>query len=623
MTRKTIWLAVLFLFGSFALAQAETAAVPPGIYFLEKGGGIGAGETPVAIGEIRTAKANSALHYRYQIDGRLQEAILAPDDAVRIGRPLSIRGRKLLPITVSPRLGERVVQSATLIYHGNLLTPEDVKTDYPKSLCLITTEAIVQGSSKLATYLEHKTSLGWTVITATETDWDVSTGDAADARADRIRAWLAANYESLEIGYVLLIGDPDPELGDIPMKMTNAIQNVCDAMEDPVYCSMAQSPSDAYYADLEGDWDLNGDGRFAEYPEDMEEGGVDLGPEVLVGRLPLYDVDYSALDDMLEVAMSVDDHPTSAGRRRVLLPGAILGIDDLKSHEIWDGAEVIDVIGRDLTDRDDQLKVVRLYEKESLAPSSMESDLDLNVENVIRAWQTGAGLAIWYGHGGTQSAHRFVWLNDADQDDMPDEEEMDYPVIMSAWDAPELQGATPAFVFQISCENGHPEDHQNLGAMILRYGAAGTIAASRSTLGESAYDGEWEPSPYCAAAATKAYYYADHLVAGWPVGQAMAHLRYGFSFEFWDQCAPPEWYGGADTTSLGWLMALQLNLYGDPTLSYAHADIPADDDDDDNDNDDDNDDNHDLADDDSQGDDDTIPLDDDDDDDDDDSGCGC
>jgi hypothetical protein len=57
---------------------------------------------------------------------------------------------------------------------------------------------------------------------------------------------------------------------------------------------MAQSPSDAYYADLEGDWDLNGDGRFAEYPEDMEEGGVDLGPEVLVGRLPLYDVDYSA-----------------------------------------------------------------------------------------------------------------------------------------------------------------------------------------------------------------------------------------------------------------------------------------------------------------------------------------
>jgi hypothetical protein len=107
------------------------------------------------------------------------------------------------------------------------------------------------------------------------------------------------------------------------------------------------------------------------------------------------------------------------------------------------------------------------------------------------------------------------------------------------------------------------------------------------------------------------------------VGQAMAHLRYGFSFEFWDQCAPPEWYGGADTTSLGWLMALQLNLYGDPTLSYAHADIPADDDDDDNDNDERQRDNDDLADDDSQGDDDTIPLDDDDDDDDDDSGCGC
>ena len=46
------------------------------------------------------------------------------------------------------------------------------------------------------------------------------------------------------------------------------------------------TPTDYYYSDLSGDWDLNEDGKWGEYHYDEQEGGVDFYPEVYVGRIP-------------------------------------------------------------------------------------------------------------------------------------------------------------------------------------------------------------------------------------------------------------------------------------------------------------------------------------------------
>ena len=606
-------LPLLVLTCTTGIVFADSFDLEPGIYFIESSDHTDMGEAAVKIEKIFLANAKGPGKYIAIEKNRTLVASVKPADAIRTGHPVQIRNRTLIPITVSPWMGDRQIEFVRVAIDGKLTSAHKDPLDVPMGLCIVTTGAIVTGSTLLTDYIDHKTDLGWAVTLATETDWDVTTGEVADDRADRIRTWLAANYESLGIGYVLLIGNPHPEQGDIPMKMTWAIQNICDAMDDDIYCEMAQSPTDAYYSDLGGNWDLNGDGQFAKYPEDMETGGVDMGPEVLVGRIPIYEERYGELDDVLAVAISLGNYPEQDGRHRVLLPGAILGIDEVKGHDVWDGAPVIDAMGRSLVEEDDQIELVRLYEQEGALHSEMDSDAALSQMNLISQWQQGAGMVLWYGHGGWQSVHRYVWMGDFNDNHQVDYQEMDYPAFMSSYYTSNLEGSTPAFVFQISCENGHPEDEWNLGARILASGAAGTVASSRSTLGEGADGLDWEPYDSCAAACTKAYYYANHLLDGWTSGQTASHLRYGFSFDYWPDCAPSHWYGGADTTSLGWMIALQLNFYGDPTLTYTHKEIePDDDDDDDN---DDNDDNDVTEDDDDTSDDDNDDKDDDDDDD--------
>jgi len=49
-----------------------------------------------------------------------------------------------------------------------------------------------------------------------------------------------------------------------------------------------ESPSDYYYADLTGNWDLDGDGYYGEWDHDFGSGGVDRNWDVLVGRVPCY-----------------------------------------------------------------------------------------------------------------------------------------------------------------------------------------------------------------------------------------------------------------------------------------------------------------------------------------------
>jgi hypothetical protein len=87
---------------------------------------------------------------------------------------------------------------------------------------IITTNAIEAGSTKLASFITHKQSLGHTVLVVTEDDFGGLTGQAPNHKAERIRQWLKNNYVSKGIKYVLLIGDPHPYEsgeGDIPMKM--------------------------------------------------------------------------------------------------------------------------------------------------------------------------------------------------------------------------------------------------------------------------------------------------------------------------------------------------------------------------------------------------------------------
>ena len=140
------------------------------------------------------------------------------------------------------------------------VAPESLSThDY----VIITTNDIVANSERLGNFVHLKELYGHDVLIVTETDFDSITGDPPNGRAERIKQWLIDNDGPLGIDYVLLIGDPDPDdpidpadsVGDIPMKTTL-----------PNYFSWndGDMPTDMFYADLGGDWDLDGDGYYAE-----------------------------------------------------------------------------------------------------------------------------------------------------------------------------------------------------------------------------------------------------------------------------------------------------------------------------------------------------------------------
>lgn len=136
-------------------------------------------------------------------------------------------------------------------------------TPWDPDYVIVTTSTIVANSAKLSAFVTHKTSLGHSVLVVTESDYGGLTGPAPNGTAEKIRQWLINNYVPLGIEYVLLIGDPDPDdpaqasdsVGDVPMKM---------CWPNVRYYMYRESPTDYFYADLTGNWDLDGDGWYGE-----------------------------------------------------------------------------------------------------------------------------------------------------------------------------------------------------------------------------------------------------------------------------------------------------------------------------------------------------------------------
>jgi hypothetical protein len=156
-----------------------------------------------------------------------------------------------------------------------------------RGYAIITTRNIATGLNQLHAFAEHKSKLGFNVHIITEEDFGGGRGEDA---AFNIRRWLKANYKRLDLLYVLLMGDPTPNCGDIPMKVVSM------GTKDD---SGELIPSDYYYADLSGNWDINNNGIVGDR-SDFKEGGLDGVWEVLVGRLLYYgeDSEWFKLEDL-------------------------------------------------------------------------------------------------------------------------------------------------------------------------------------------------------------------------------------------------------------------------------------------------------------------------------------
>lgn len=352
----------------------------------------------------------------------------------------------------------------------------------PSTLAIITTDSIVAASSRLADYRTMREDQGWTVIVATEAQWDEPTGELLDDRADRIRAWLRARYVELDIGFVMLVGNPDPSgqmLHNIPMKPCSRNS----------YGTMGQT--DSYYADLSGNWDSGGTGVVCEWGlDDLDwtgEGVIDFIPEVYVGRIPTYSDGAVAVDEILTRVMDYERASAEGDvhwRRRMLLPNSIYFFDNQygnTDYRRWDGATVGEWFIRDqLQPRG--MEWTTLYEQAGISPSNFPSHLPLETPDLVDQWNRGYGLAFWTGHGSNTGVFRLVWTEDTNDDGIPDWQELSSPSFMDSDDLHMLLEAPPPFVIHGSCSNGYPESSTNLGYAMLRRGAIGTVSASREAM---------------------------------------------------------------------------------------------------------------------------------------------
>jgi len=444
---------------------------------------------------------------------------------------------------------------------GRGTLPDGPEAAATNDYVIITTASIRDGSAQLAAFVANKQANGYTVKVVTEGAADTATtylsGSTADARANNIRSWLQAHYAAEGILYVLLVGNPDPtafsSATSVPMKLTNPYQS---------------TPTDMFYSDLSGTWDLNGNGTYGELT-DIGTGGIDRLPEVTVGRIPFYGT-FADLDAILARSVA---YASATGdlswRQRAIIAAAISnhgpqdnnndGTADYQLSQRTYGDDWGEAVKSMLAEA--SLDAYTLYEKSGIYGDGSAYPLTLtnaalSTANMISAWNQGYGLVTWWGHGNYMGAYRRVWVNDSTRADRITQysQETSSPTFLSSGDTYQLSNDRPSFVVQVACLNGQPERLDNLGYRLLVNGSVGTISSSRLSWYMT---GAWTPKTGAGWAdnASIGYRVSERLAAnGDAIGDALAYFRA---------------YSALYSTGGFWMNLLGANLYGDPSLSLS------------------------------------------------------
>jgi hypothetical protein len=411
------------------------------------------------------------------------------------------------------------------------------------SYMIITTSAIKSHSSKLAAFVAHKEAQGYSVAVATEANWGGGKGNSA---ADNIHDWLQSHYTGMGIQYVLLIGNPDPTQGDVPMK------SIYLSDTDPDY------PTDYYYSALTFNWDADGDGRYGEWGNDFS-GKLAPEQEVLVGRIPVYSADYTSLDKILAKTISYQDSLDTAWRMSVLLSIAQTNHGSVGPYDFSFGEAIKNQIAIP-----DGFSVTTLYEQQGTDATTVPiaaCDVPLTDQNLLSEWDD-QGIVVVRAHGNAEGVVRTVWNDDGDL--TPEANEISSPALFESDEASLLDDKHPAIVILDSCNTGCPEDSSNLAYSLLQNGAVAVYSATR-IISYDYYSGYFNAATSQSNGDDLAYaYYICKNIADNPSSETVADALY--------DCRDLWYWESGDY--ICWKNAVAINLYGDPTTTLLHADYP-------------------------------------------------
>jgi len=392
---------------------------------------------------------------------------------------------------------------------------------------IITTDELVSAVEPLKDYKE---SQGLSVLVKS-TEWMDANSTGVDL-GEKIRNFLKDNYASMGIDYVLLVGT----YWKVPMRACYA----------PTPGSMGYIPTDYYYCDLSGDWDLNDDLRYGELGVDDQAGGVDFYPEVFAGRIPTNDA--LEITSICEKIVNFSNDSGTWKRKALLLGGVSNYLFELTGFLPTYGSPLMEKIKNDILDPLGYQSTT-MYEKEGLSPDPVPCTLPLSKENVLSEWVNGYGIVNIHSHGNAISVARKVWNTD-NGNGLPEPSEMLWPQYLSYDDTGSLDDTYPSIVFSCACNNADPDTSYNLMTNLLKNGACATVGATEP----SYYMPGWQNEFWGGNSTISYVFWKNLLLEGHRIGKALRmadvfYKNYG------------DWWGHLSRANI-----FAFNLYGDPSM---------------------------------------------------------
>lgn len=297
---------------------------------------------------------------------------------------------------------------------------------------IATTNSFQMQSLVLDSFIAIKENQGFEVELITEDSWGGGSGEAAMVK---FRSWLKSNYESKNIEYLFIIGDPSLD-SKIPMTHgpTNSETN---PLVDYCYADLSSARWSSEYNEEKG--------RLLDF---------DKYAEIHVGRLPVYNSNVEQADKLLRKMIAYATEPTESAeswRFNALLPMA--NFSDAQNGVVFGEAIKKDILAPAGWGQ------FRIYKDHMGIPAE---GYPLTYTNTRDYWNAGKfGIMIWQGHGLPTKTFSG-----------PLEYVMDSPT------AAGLTSDNPSHCFQVSCHNGCPFDPNNLAYALLKSGAISTIASA-------------------------------------------------------------------------------------------------------------------------------------------------
>ncbi|MCK4995808.1 MAG: hypothetical protein KAR55_02875 [Thermoplasmatales archaeon] len=183
-------------------------------------------------------------------------------------------------------------------------TPPDTPITFPTDYDLLIL-APSQFESALERLVDYKNDLDPPVNTILVTLDEIPSGVGVDEQED-IKFYIKDAIETMGITYVILVGAGVEGEEIFPVRQA-WIKS--DEHED-------YFPSDLYFADIYNstmgfsDWDVDEDGKFAEYSTDMAE--IDVHPDVYLGKIPCNNV--NELNVVIDKIIWYKDHNKMVNR---------------------------------------------------------------------------------------------------------------------------------------------------------------------------------------------------------------------------------------------------------------------------------------------------------------------